>query len=321
LKCNFLQISDIRIPNFRCAFFRREGEFDMLEFENPQPNTVIAVEKPKYLKLIDGILKKNKSLLGRLDRVRRFLTGENIEPGDPNVIVKKSVRFLVSAREELNKTTYGFIRKSKLEDLRDVKFIFFGFHKQPEASIDVHGRYSEDQFLIVTNLWRLLPHGWKLVVKEHTNAVGDRSYRFYQDLLKYPGIILVEEKIDSKILVAKSELVVTVCGTMSYEAALMGKPSITLARVFFNGINYCRYMPFSELTRLGSMVDLINDLKAQPDNRIEFSNFLMKNSFEGYVSDYYTDLSVLSEDNVTKLANAFTRLLGSYGVAESLRLR
>lgn len=314
LNCFFLQCSDIRIPNSRCAFFADEGEYNMMQFDEPYSgNEVIRMEKPKYLKLINTMLEKNKSVLGRLGRLKRFFTGENIEKNDPNVIVNKMTRLKVAGEEEFNKTSYGFLKKKKLEDIEGTKFVFFGFHKQPEASIDVHGRYNEDQYLIVTNLWRLLPAGWKVVVKEHTNAIGDRSYSFYKRLLQFPNIILIDEKIDSKLLIARSELVVTVCGTMSYEAALMKKPSITLAKVFFNYINYCKFVSFSDLTKYESLARLVDELNSQPDNRIEFSRYLMKNSFEGYVSDSFTDAAVMMDENIQKLAKAFMKLIDRYG--------
>jgi len=314
LNCDYLQCNDIRIPTMRCAFLAGEGEFQMVQFENSlSTSDVIKVEKPKYLALNNKILKKNRSVLGRLDRVKRFITGENIEKYDPNVSVNKVIRFRLASTEELNRTQYGLIKKKKLADVQNEKFVFFGFHKQPENTIDVQGRYNEDQSMIVTNLWRMLPPGWKLVVKEHSSAVGDRSLGFYKKLLKLPGVIMVEETIDSKMLIQMSQLVVTVCGTMSYEAALMKKPAITLCRTFFNGINFCKLTPFAELVKYSSLTILIDEIMAREDNRMEFSNYLMKNSFEGYITDFNTDPTVLGEENVARLTRAFMSVVERYG--------
>ncbi len=313
LNCRYLQCSDIRIPNSRFAFFVDERSCSMMEFDEPyNTNEVIKIEKPKYLGLIENILKDKISLLGRLKRLKRFFSGENIEKNDPNVVTNKLTRLKIAATEEINKSSYSLLRTVKFEQIENEKFIFFGFHKQPENSIDVQGRYYEDQYLTVRNLWRLLPTGWKIVVKEHTNAIGDRSYTFYKKLLKYPNIILAHEKIDSKLLIEKSQLVVTVSGTMAYEAALMKKPSITFARVFFNGINYCKFVSLDDLLKYESLTTLVSELNSREDNRLEFSNYLLRNTFEGYISDYVTDPMVMDETNVKKISAGFLKLINKY---------
>lgn len=314
LNCRYLQCGDIRIPNARFAFFTDEREYSMMEFDEPVGSVdVIKIEKPKYLGLIDNILADNISVAGRLKRVKRFLSGENIEKNDPNVVTNKLTRFRIATREEINKSAYSLLRRVKFEQIENEKFIFFGFHKQPENSIDVHGRYYENQATTVLNLWRLLPAGWKLVVKEHTNAIGDRSYSFYKRILEHPNIILAHEKIDSKLLIEKSQLVVTVSGTMAYEAALMKKPAVTFAKVFFNGINHCRNVSLDDLLKYDSLTTLVSELNAQYDNRKEFSEYLMRNTFDGYVSDYVTDLTVMEDTNVQKLSIGFLKLLKRYG--------
>ncbi len=310
LNCTYIQCSDIRIPNSRFAFFVDETEFKLLEF-NSYTNLLnsIEIEKPKYLGLIDDMIRNSISIKGRLGRVKRFVTGKNIEKNDPNVIVNRFARFKIATREEINKTLYGFVRTLDYKRIIEYKYIFFGFHKQPENSIDVHGRYYEDQLTVVKNLWRLLPSGWKLVLKEHTNAIGDRSYSFYRQLLKYPNIILANEKINSKLLIEHSQLVATVSGTMAYEAALTKKASITFARVFFNRINYCKNISLDDLIKYNSLADLSLELLSKEDNRLEFSNYLISNSFEGYISDYFTDPTVMDENNVSKISDGFIRLV------------
>lgn len=313
LNCLYLDCSLVRIPNNRLAFFTDESQNNMLEFDEPSDlNEIIKLEKPAYLKLNDQIVKKNSSLVGRLNRLKRFLSGENIEKNDPNVIINKPRRFKVNTKEEYNKITYRRIHTISFEEIEHHNYIFIGFHKQPESSIDVSGRYYEDQAQNVINLWRILPYGWKIVVKEHTNAIGDRSFSFYQRLLAYPNIVMVNEKTDSKKLIANSKLVVTVTGTIAYEAALMGVPSITFAKVFFNKINYCRYVTLQTLVEYDSISTLVDELKSQVDNRLEFSRYLMKNTFDGYISDYITDPTVMQDDNIEKLSKVFIKLIERY---------
>jgi len=313
LNCDYLQCGVVRIPNGRFAFFTDEIENTMMQFnEHPGASEIIKIEKPSYLALNDQIVSKSKSISGRLNRLKRFITGENIEKDDPNVITNVLTRIKIVTKEEFNKTSYSFIRTTRLELLENEKFILYGFHKQPESSIDIVGRYHEDQFSTVIDLWRLLPFGWKLVVKEHTNAIGDRPYSFYKKLLKYPNIILADEKINSKHLIERSQLVATVAGTLGYEAALMKKPAITFAKVFFNRINYCKAVSIDDLLKYDSLANLVAELNAQLDNRLEFSNFLMSNSFEGYITDPHSDPSVLDDLNLQKICSAFMKLINRY---------
>lgn len=313
LNCMYLDCSLVRIPNKRFAFFTDESQHNMLEFNEPVgTNEIIKLEKPAYLKLNDDIVKKNSSLTGRLSRLKRFLSGENIEKNDPNVIISKPTRVRVMGTEEYNKISYKRIKTVDFETIKNDDYVFIGFHKQPESSIDVSGRYYEDQAINVINLWRQLPFGWKIVVKEHTNAIGDRSYNFYKKLLSYPNVIMVNEKTDSKKLIQNSKLVATVSGTIAYEAALMQVPSITFSKVFFNRINNCRYVGINELVEYGSLKTLIQELNSQPDNRLEFSNYLLKNTFDGYISDFVTDPTVMESDNIQKLSIAFQTLIKHY---------
>lgn len=314
LSCMYLEGSLVRIPNKRFAFFTDDSQYEMLEFDEPSDvSEIIKLEKPSYLKLNDKIMKKNSSVMAKLSRIKRFISDENIEKNDPNVITDKAIRFRINSNEEYNKIAYKRIQTVSFTEIENENYIFVGFHKQPEASIDVSGRYYEDQAQNIINLWRLLPHGWKIVVKEHTNAIGDRSYAFYKRLLSYPGVLMVHETTDSAKLIAKSKLVATVTGTIAYEAALMKVPAITFAKVFFNRINYCRYVTIDDLVKHGSLSLLAEELKAQPDNRLEFSRYLLKNTFSGYISDFVTDPSVMEDENIEVLKNAFMKLINRYG--------
>jgi hypothetical protein len=313
LNCLYLECSLVRIPNNRFAFFSDGSQKDMLEF-NQEVNVteVLRLEKPAYLKLNDKIMKSKGSVMAKLARIKRFISDENIEENDPNVITNKSVRLKVNSKEEYNRLSYKRLETTDFDEIKNSNYVFVGFHKQPEASIDIRGRYYEDQALNIINIWRQLPEGWKIVIKEHTNAIGDRSLNFYKRLLSYPNIVLVNEKTDSKELIANSKLVATVTGTIAYEAALMKIPSITFSKVFFNRINYCRYVTLDDLTQFENIGVLVEEIKAQPDNRLQFSEFLMKNTFEGYISDFVTDPTVMEDENIELLKTAFLTLFNQY---------
>lgn len=311
LKCSYLSMHTIRIPNGRFAFFTDEKMSHILEnqFSNaPDINIELKVEKPSYLKLNDAILKKNKSILGRVGRLKRFITGINIEEKDPNV--NYGIRRIFSAcKEEVNRETYKLIKKDDIKDIIKKKFILFGLHKQPEASVDVSGRYFENQYSNIVNLWRNLPNDWYLVVKEHSNAIGDRSYSFFKSILKFPNIIIAKESIDSYELMKHAQLVATNTGTMALESALMDIPAITFSPVFFNKLKYCRNINFLNLQNYNTLEELIAEITASGNNIDEYKEYIIRNSFEGCIGDIHATPSIIDSGNIHKVSKAILKLV------------
>ncbi len=305
LRCRFLNPHVVRIPNQRFAFFTDERQSQMLEVWRPGEwdGKVLEVRKPDYLKINDRRLKQANSLRGRLDRLRRFFTNENMHPKDPTLLVHSWWRLRSRAAEEWRKETYKRLRRTPFEEMEDRPFVFLGLHKQPEASVDVFGRYYEDQLRNIENLWRALPQDWLLLVKEHTNAIGDRPLRFYHRLQALPRVVLVDEHTNSYEMIRRARLVATITGTIAYEAALMGVPAVTFAPVFFNRLNSCRQISLEDLAAR-NLAELADELSRQPDNRAAFSEFLMRNSFAGNFLDPISAPAVLNEDNIRLLAQA-----------------
>jgi hypothetical protein len=312
LFCEYYSDYFARIPNGRFLFFKDEKHIEIFEREQTVESNqiVFSVEKPSYLAINDRIMAKKMSIKGLLNRFKRLLTNENLEKSDPNVL-HGFCRISVATQEILNQITYKYLKKNKFQEIKDKKYIFFGFHKQPEATIDVCGRYSENQFENVVNLWRQLPPDWYLVIKEHSNAVGDRSFRFFRNLAKFHRIILMHEKEDSHKLIRHAQLVATNTGTMALEAALMNIPAITFSPVLFNKLNYCRQCSWTDLERFHSIVDLLTEIKAQSNNIDEYAEYIVKNSFDGILTDLLSNPSVISVENIKKLSDAILEVIHS----------
>ncbi len=311
LNCTFLNPHVVRIPNDRFAFFTDEVQATFFEVnkEYPVTNLKLEVKKPTYLKINDGRLKKANSILGRLDRIRRWITNENIDKKDPTLLHKGIARLKTRTQEESNKEIYKFVKRKTFEEVNNAPYIFVGLHKQPEASVDVFGRYYEDQALNIVNLWRALPEGWNLLVKEHTNAIGDRSLRFYKDLQALPNIYFVNEKTDSYQLIRNAKAVATITGTIAYEAALMQVPALTFAKVFFNKLNHCKRITIEELKNCENLKIIIDALEKKEDNRTDFSNYILHNTFEGTFSDPISNESIMQKDNVQLVSAAFLNVM------------
>lgn len=302
----------IRIPAGRFGFFKDEFQSKLVELSMPygqipfQHSHPIRAEKPDYLALNDLKLKQGRTLAARVGRLKRFLTMENIDAKDPTIIVNRWGSFKLGAAEEINRELYRLVKKVAFDDvIANRNFVFLGLHKQPESSVDVIGRYYEDQFINITNVWRALPDGWLLLVKEHSNAIGDRSLSFYTRLRKLKNLVLIDEKSDSHEIIRHSRAVFTVSGTIAYEAALMGVASFTFGDVFFNKIPGCNKLGLEDL-RSGDLERLIQPV--EKEYCIEFSRWLINNTFVGIISDPVSNPACMESENISNVANAFMTL-------------
>jgi hypothetical protein len=115
----------------------------------------------------------------------------------------------------------------------DERYVLYPLHHQPETSVDVYGSLNSNQVALIETVSRLLPATHKLWVKEHKGALGDRSIGWYRHICSLPNVRLIDPFEDIFGLMNKADLVVTICGTAGYEAALLGVPSLGLAPVFF----------------------------------------------------------------------------------------
>lgn len=301
----------IRIPGGRFAFFKDEFQSEFYESTGPRDEADVslnfAVKKPDYLLLNDVKLHKSRTLKERLARVRRFINRENIDPDDPCVIASRWNSFKKHASEELNREVYRLVKRTVLTpELQGRPYVFIALHKQPEASIDVIGRYYEDQLMNILNVWRALPQGWFVYVKEHTNAIGDRSYGFYKKLQALSNVVLLDEKADSHQLILSAQAVVTVSGTVAYEAALLGKRSFTFGPCFFNIFENCSRVTLDDLRN----DRLFQDAPASvQDGDAAARQYVIDHSWPGAISDPVSNPRCMDESNISMVSSAFLRVI------------
>jgi hypothetical protein len=113
-------------------------------------------------------------------------------------------------------------------DLPALDYAFFPLHTEPEISLLVHSRFYLNQIEAIRGFSQSLPVSWTLVVKEHPASVGKRPMGYYRKLLQIPNVRLADPGLTSRPLIERARLVVTIAGTIGFEAALAGKPVITL---------------------------------------------------------------------------------------------
>lgn len=315
LRCKYLIPHDIRIPSKRFAFFEDEFWSKIYQLKTPtikvSKDKKIDTYKAKHSEIIEAIIKNKYSLNNIYKKLISFITKKYRDKDDPTWGgLSRSISLKLNVKFFMNSLTYKFVKKLPLEAVHKLnkKIILVGLHKQPEASIDNMGRYYEDQFINILNIWRVMPSGYVLLIKEHPVAIGDRSWLFFQKLLKYSNIHIVDEKIKSNDLLPLAEVIVTISGTIGYEAALQGIKTLTFAPVFYDCMAKVRHINLSDLKYCQNFNDLFLE-KTEKMSIEEFQSFIIKYSFEGLISDPLSTQECMEESNIDNLVYAFESVL------------
>jgi len=313
LNCDYLHPQSVRIPHKRFFFLDDEFQYGIYKDNAIQNNNwekewkPIKAQKPRRVKQVDKEVEKEISIGGKLSRVKRLFTKENIEYDHPSVIAKDWIRSKHAVKEELNKLNYKRVKPSDISDIEGKKFVLYTLHMQPEASVDVVGAYYNDQFEIINRIWRMLPPDWYLVIKEHSNAIGNRTLDFFKEFSKLRNTIILDEKINSHLLIEKAQCIFSISGTVAYEAALKKVPAFTFGDIFFNRLQHCHKVTYEDFRKSDNLAQLIKKKEKANAHKMtieEFSKFIYKVSYRGIVdapidSEDWLDPAVIKETMIS----------------------
>jgi len=126
-------------------------------------------------------------------------------------------------RRFFNKCRYTFLRKVDFtQKLPARDFVYFPLHLLPESStLTLSNEYYEED--IIRFVSSKLPINYRLVIKDNPMMVGDRPYRYYDELKKLPNVDFIDPLFPSKDIVKKCNAVIGISGTALLEAAMLGK--------------------------------------------------------------------------------------------------
>jgi capsule polysaccharide export protein KpsC/LpsZ len=125
-----------------------------------------------------------------------------------------------------------------------------------------------------------------------------RPNSFYKSLKKLPNLILVDSTYNKLQLIKKSKGIITICGTIGYEAWLLGKKVLTLGNMFYNSFpdifsvkNYDQFNFY--------LTDLLNnqDITTSEEERFRIDNYIKNNcTVEGSIFSYETKFNKMSDE-------------------------
>lgn len=163
------------------------------------------------------------------------------------------------------------------------RFFLYPLHLEPEAATIVLAAPYADQLATIKNIAFSLPFPCKLYVKEHPTATGLRKDSFYKTLQNIPNVVLIAPEQSVPGLIKKSLGVITLTGTIGFEAVLAGKPAYVLGNVFYTYHPLCRkVLNFDDLReRVKADLDKKPDVSNLDQVNLRFMASYIRNTVEG----------------------------------------
>ena len=167
--------------------------------------------------------------------------------------------------------------------LKNIKYIYFPLHLQPEMTTSqLGGEWYRDQVAAINAILKILPLGWKIVIKENPKQNWQyRSDAFLSSLLCDQRILMAELGTPSKLLIQYSQLVATISGTVGWEAIRLNKPVICLGKSWFASLHgVYKFKSDLDLEELSKKQIESNELQAS-------FNQLLSMSWQGVIDFNY----------------------------------
>jgi hypothetical protein len=125
--------------------------------------------------------------------------------------------------------------------LSNQKYVYVPLHYQPEETTSPTGGVYVDQLLVIEMLDKLLPNDYLILVKEHAiqfykafESTCARDNIFYRRLSNFSERVkTIDVSVKSFELINEATAVVTVSGSVGFEAILKGKPVLVFGRTWY----------------------------------------------------------------------------------------
>jgi hypothetical protein len=307
LCANYLNPADLRIFPNRFLFFTNPEQSIYLKkiFFSQQFNAVLDIKNyHNYINTINSKFKIESFPIFFL-KLYKFLFKDYFDKNDPTYS-SKFRRIINFAKKFINYLAFKIIKKYDAKHLTYKKYIIYFLQKKPEASIDVKGLYYSDQLKNIEIIWKILPHDFDLIVKEHPSAIGFNNFSFYKNILSRNRTFLICNNEEFSTFVKNAYCTFSVSSTASMESALLDVPSFTFANCFFNEIKYSKKITLEDFRNSQNIketvISMLEENKHKPD--IIHSEFL-KNSFKGTL--YGNALN--SEENLINISKALNEIV------------
>jgi hypothetical protein len=189
------------------------------------------------------------------------------------------------------------------KELPTEKFFLFTLHVQPEASTDVLAPYFVDQISVIRQIALSLPPNYRLVVKEHIPAFGSRSSDFYRNIQKIPNVWLLSDQFSNQELLKACTGVVTITGTIGWEAWCMGKPVAVFGNTRYDSLPGVYKVSNVEQLKNWVRSVVLNQITIQSSHEISCAvRALLDTTCSGFLDHLKHNKRVLTDENIQSIA-------------------
>jgi hypothetical protein len=298
LGINYLNPADLRVFPNRFLFFLDPEQSIYFKKKNfsMASNSILDIESyHNYISTINSKVKIS-NLKSFLFKLYKLLFKDYFDKNDPTYS-SKFKRIINFTKRFINYFAFRIISKYKFKNLVKGKYIIYFLQKKPEASLDVKGLYYSDQLKNIEIIWKILPHDFDLIIKEHPSSIGVNNFSFYKNILSRTRTFLISNNLEFRRFVKNAYCTFSVSSTASMESALLNVPSFTFANCFFNEIKYSKKITLEDFRNSQNIKEIVDSLIKENKHKSDIidSKFL-KNSFNGtlYGSTLNSDKNLIS---------------------------
>jgi hypothetical protein len=197
--------------------------------------------------------------------------------------------------------------QEKYFDLKNLEkypdnYILLLLQVTPESSINTYSQYFIEQERVIDLIRLNMPSNFKLLIKEHPAMRGMRSIKWYKKMNKKAGVYLVSHKIDTKLMIQKSKLVVTVTGSVGIECYHFDKPCLMFGQTFFSHLLdrfYCIDQIKNQINDL-----IFNKTFDSKDKKIVEIAKIYNISYDFFIHEPFHFERVMKKSNINNFLNA-----------------
>lgn len=311
----FLNPSTCRYPVGRFSFYLNDTlmpyqgsneKLDTKESLEVIRQIIHRTSVPDYMKLVPP--SKITKIQDKMVKMKSYALGEKFNTPDPRV------KYKLEKQKKRIITSWDAIAEMHIEEVTEFS-VLYPLQMQPEANIDVWGKNHRDQTQLIEQLSNNLPTGVKLIVKPNPKSKYEISEELIQLVHQRDNIVPLHHKVKMDDVLPKVDLVITVTGTIAIECILSDVPVVTLVHTINNQIKSCIYINNieSELNPLIEKIIKGEFPRTTEADKIGFINLLNQSSYKGKISDPFTDVSCVSDENIKSLVIAFESVLTKHG--------
>lgn len=194
---------------------------------------------------------------------------------------------------------------------KNKKFVYFPLHFQPEMTTDTLGGMYEDQIIALEKIAYLIPDDWVIYIKENPKQTYyKRSRRFFDRIGSIKKVQWVNSKISTYALIASSQFVATITGTVGWEAVSGGKNVLLFGAAWYRTLpgifEYTKNMDINKL-----LTYKINHAELEDKFNYMYNNILLPGVIAGgNGKDFYSSFD--SKDNNFIVYNSLKLAIDKY---------